>query len=60
MKATHHDHKTLHIDATLSEVAEDLMKDEHTHAVVYRLKQDRPEGFVSRNRRRAAYEAENN
>lgn len=60
MKATNHDLKTLHIDATLAEVAEDLMKDEHTQAIVYRLKQDRPEGFVSRNQRRAAFEAENN
>lgn len=62
MKATHHDHKTLHItpDTVLEEVAAELMRDEHTVALVQHFTKKNPGGIVSRNRRRAAFNAENN
>lgn len=52
MKSTNHDLKIVNIEKALAEFAHGQMHDEHTVALIYRLKQRRPEGFASRNRRR--------
>jgi len=62
MRATNHDLKLKgpDVEALLAQYAHGQMFDEHTIALIARLKRDRPEGFVSRNKRRDAMDPSNN
>ena len=54
MKASNRDFRTYKpgdIEKKLAEYAHGQMHDEHTIALIVRLKRDRPAGFISRNRR---------